>query len=73
MLKLNLPLGFIQYKLMTLLGHTQFSTTLKYLNFARSVTFESQMQSWVDRVFADLAPTLEFEAESESTLPGEED
>ncbi|MEI6002443.1 tyrosine-type recombinase/integrase [Paraburkholderia bengalensis] len=62
MLEKHLPLGFIQYKLMSLMGHANFSTTQKYLNFARSVTFESQMQDWVTQIFADLRPALESEA-----------
>ena len=62
MLDRNLPSGFIQYWLMALLGHSQFSTTLKYLNFARSVTFELQMQEWTEEVFADLVPSLRLEA-----------
>ncbi|WP_080403156.1 site-specific integrase [Burkholderia ubonensis] len=62
MLDRHIPLGFIEYWLMALLGHSQFSTTLKYINFARSVTFEQQMQDWVDQVFADLVPWLQGEA-----------
>ncbi|MDR5736035.1 site-specific integrase [Caballeronia sp. LZ025] len=62
MLEKHLPLGFIQYKLMSLMGHANFSTTQKYLNFARSITFESQMQDWVSQIFADLRPGLESEA-----------
>ncbi|MBR8093135.1 tyrosine-type recombinase/integrase [Burkholderia cenocepacia] len=62
MLEQQLPLGFIQYKLMSLMGHASFATTQKYLNFARSVTFESQMQDWVTQIFADLCPALESEA-----------
>jgi len=68
MLGKGLPLGFIQYKLMSLMGHANFSTTQKYINFAGSVTFESQMQDWVDRVFSDLRPSLETEAKSTETF-----
>lgn len=62
MLEKRLPLGFIQYKLMSLMGHANFSTTQKYINFARSVTFEKQMQDWVDTVFGGLGQALENEA-----------
>ncbi len=73
MLDRGLPSGFIQYWLMTLLGHSQFSTTLKYLNFAHSVTFEQQMQEWVEEVFADVVPWLRSEGEvvSGSWLAGD--
>ena len=58
MLKQNLPIGFIQYKLMQLLGHSDFSTTQKYINFARSETFDKQMSSWVDKLFGEHLPSL---------------
>ncbi len=64
MLERNMPLGFIQYKLMSLMGHANFATTLKYINFARSVTFESQMQDWVAKVFSEFQPALLAEAAS---------
>lgn len=62
MLEKRLPLGFIQYKLMSLMGHANFSTTQKYINFARSATFEKQMHDWVSRIFGELQPGLELEA-----------
>ncbi len=62
MLDKHLPLGFIQYKLMNLMGHADFSSTRKYINFARSVTFEKQMHDWVSRIFGELHPGLELEA-----------
>lgn len=71
MLERELPLGFIQYRLMKLLGHSRFSTTVKYINFARSVTFDQQMQDWVDEVFADLTPSLKQEAASGSAFTRE--
>ena len=58
MLKKNLPIGFIQYKLMQLLGHSDFSTTQKYINFARSETFDKQMANWVDKLFGEHLPSL---------------
>ncbi|MGQ5484920.1 site-specific integrase [Photobacterium damselae subsp. piscicida] len=58
MLKQNLPIGFIQYKLMQLLGHSDFSTTQKYINFARSETFDKQMSNWVDKLFGEHLPSL---------------
>lgn len=64
MLEKRLPLGFIQYKLMALMGHANFSTTQKYINFAGTITFEKQMQDWVDRVFTGLRPALEEEAKA---------
>lgn len=69
MLEKHLPLGFIQYKLMGLMGHTNFSTTQKYINFARTVTFEKQMQDWVDRIFTGLRPELEAEARINEGVP----
>jgi len=68
MLEKHLPLGFIQYKLMALMGHTNFSSTQKYINFARTVSFEKQMQDWVDRIFTDLRPTLEVEAKASAVV-----
>lgn len=61
MLKKNLPIGFIQYKLMRLLGHANFSTTQKYINFARSETFDKQMASWVDKLFGEHLSSLHDE------------
>ena len=62
MLERQMPIGFIQYKLMALLGHDNFSTTQKYINFARTVTFEQQMQDWVEQIFGGLVPMLDVEA-----------
>jgi integrase len=62
MLEMGLPLGFIQYKLMSLLGHTNFSSTMKYINFARSVTFDKQMADWTERIFGGLESVLAAEA-----------
>ena len=60
MLEKHLPLGFIQFKLMDLMGHSDFSTTQRYINFARSMTFDQQMSSWVDKLFGEfLAPLQE--------------
>jgi site-specific recombinase XerD len=58
LLEQDLPLGFIQYKLMSLMGHTNFSTTEKYINFARTTTYDKRMKSWVDDVFRDLEKEL---------------
>jgi site-specific recombinase XerD len=55
----NLPIGFIQFKLMQLLGHADFSTTQKYINFARSLTFDKQMASWVDKLFGEFVEPLQ--------------
>lgn len=65
MLERNMPIGFIQYKLMALLGHENFSTTLKYINFARTVTFEQQMHDWVEQIFGGLGPILDLEAKKQ--------
>ena len=65
----NLPIGFVQYKLMQLMGHADFSTTQKYINFARSLTFDKQMASWVDKLFGEFVTPLQevaFKAEMES-------
>jgi len=67
MLEKNLPMGFIQYKLMGLLGHSNFSMTEKYINFSQSVTFDQQMASWVDKLFGEFLEPLQ---ESALTLTG---
>lgn len=64
MLEKGFPLGFIQYKLMTLMGHANFSTTLKYINYARSVTFEEQMDEWIEQVFSGYSDKLSTEKEN---------
>ena len=43
---------------MQLLGHSDFSTTQKYINFARSETFDKQMANWVDKLFGEHLPSL---------------
>ncbi len=58
----NLPIGFVQFKLMQLLGHDDFSTTLKYINFARSLTFDKQMASWVEKLFGEFVEPLQQDA-----------
>ena len=58
----NLPIGFVQYKLMQLMGHANFSTTQKYINFARSLTFDKQMGSWVDKLFGEFVVPLQEDA-----------
>ncbi len=58
----NLPIGFVQYKIMQLLGHSDFSTTVKYINFARSLTFDKQMASWVDKLFGEFVTPLQEDA-----------
>jgi site-specific recombinase XerD len=62
LLEQDLPLGFIQYKLMSLLGHSNFSTTQKYIDLARITTFDKQMKSWVEDVFGGLEKKLRKEA-----------
>jgi integrase len=65
----NLPIGFVQFKLMQLMGHADFSTTQKYINFARSLTFDKQMASWVDKLFGEFVAPLQedaFKAENEA-------
>jgi site-specific recombinase XerD len=65
----NLPIGFVQFKLMQLMGHADFSTTQKYINFARSLTFDKQMASWVDKLFGEFVAPLQedaFKAEVET-------
>ncbi len=62
LLENDLPLGFTQYKLMSLLGHSSFSTTQKYINLARTVTYDTHMKSWVLDVFGGLEQALSIEA-----------
>ena len=47
---------------MSLLGHTNFSTTQKYIDLARIVTYDKRMKSWVLEVFGDLEQALSIEA-----------
>lgn len=58
MLDKGLEPGFIEFKLMALLGHSNFSTTRKYLNFARAVTFDSEMKGWSDTIFDGIDTRL---------------
>ena len=58
MLDKGLEPGFIEFKLMALLGHSNFSTTRKYLNFARAVTFDSEMKGWSDTIFDGIDERL---------------
>ena len=69
LLSKHLPLGFVQYKLMQLMGHSNFSTTQQYINFARSLTFDKQMAGWVDKLFGEFVEPLR---ESSLALPDEE-
>jgi integrase len=62
LLENDLPLGFIQYKLMSLLGHSNFVTTQKYIDLARTVTYDKRMKSWVQDVFGGLEQELCIEA-----------
>lgn len=61
LLEKDLPLGFIQYRLMTLLGHSKFSTTEKYIDLARTITYDKRMKSWVEDVFGGLEQELSVE------------
>lgn len=65
MLKQNLPLGFLQYKLMQLMGHNQFSTTEKYINMARSTSFNKQMSCWVEGIFKGIEDEIKKERKKE--------
>ena len=47
---------------MALMGHADFSTTQKYINFARSLTFDKQMASWVDKLFGEFLAPLQEDA-----------
>lgn len=62
LLEKDLPLGFIQYKLMSLLGHSNFSTTQKYIDLARTITYDKRMKSWVEDVFGGLEQELSVDA-----------
>ncbi|MDU0112279.1 site-specific integrase [Psychrosphaera aquimarina] len=55
----NMPLGFIQYKIMSLMGHSNFSTTQRYIDLARTTTYDKKMKSWVDEVFGELVQDLQ--------------
>ena len=58
MLEKHLPIGFIRFKLMQLMGHASFSTTQMYINFAESTSFDQQMSSWVDKLFGEFLDPL---------------
>ena len=59
MLDKHFPIDFIQYKVMDLMGHTNYSSTQKYINFARSIPFDQQMASWVDKLFGEFLESLQ--------------
>lgn len=42
---------FIQAKLMALMGHDSFSTTLRYINFAKGVNFGALTESWIADIY----------------------
>ena len=46
---------------MSLLGHSNFSTTEKYIDLARTITYDKRMKSWVDDVFGGLDQELSAE------------
>jgi integrase len=64
LLKQDLPSGFIQYQLMSLLGHSSFRTTQKYIDFSKSTTYDKQMSSWVAEVFADFENNIDSDINS---------
>lgn len=64
LLEKDLPLGFIQYKLMSLLGHSNFATTQKYIDLARTITYDKKMKTWVEDVFGGLEQELSIEAKT---------
>ncbi|MCG8315523.1 MAG: site-specific integrase [Pseudomonadales bacterium] len=61
MLDHGLDASFIEYKLMSLLGHSNFTTTKKYLNYARSISFDMQMKGWTNTIFEGLEKRLQEE------------
>lgn len=49
--------SYIKYKLMSLLGHSDFETTKQYINFVNNDGFEKTMMEWVETIYG---PTKEL-------------
>lgn len=59
MFTMNMPLGFIKWKVMELLGHNSWDTTLQhYVNVAREVTYGGQLDQWVSEIYKDVEERL---------------
>ncbi len=59
MYNMNMPLGFIKWKIMELLGHNSWDTTLQhYVNVARDITYGEQMDQWVSEIYKDVEERL---------------
>lgn len=59
MLAMEMPLGFIKWKVMGLLGHNSWDTTLQYyVNMARSVTYGEKLDLWISEIYKDVEERL---------------
>lgn len=59
MFAMGLPMGFIKWKLMELLGHNSWDTTLQhYVNMARGVTYGEKLDLWVSEIYKDVEERL---------------
>jgi len=50
--------SYIKYKLMSLLGHSDFETTKQYINFVNNEGFEKTMLEWVETVYGSTKELL---------------
>ncbi|CAI2116708.1 site-specific tyrosine recombinase XerC [Serratia fonticola] len=59
MLLMEMPMGFIKWKMMCLMGHNAWDTTLQhYINLARGVTYDEKMDLWVSEIYRDIEERL---------------
>ncbi|HHE3740521.1 TPA: tyrosine-type recombinase/integrase [Escherichia coli] len=59
MFAMGMPLGFIKWKVMELLGHNSWDTTLQhYVNVARGVTYDEKLDLWVSEIYKDVEERL---------------
>ncbi len=59
MFAMGMPLGFIKWKVMELLGHNSWDTTLQhYVNVARGITYDEKLDLWVSEIYKDVEERL---------------
>lgn len=59
MLLMEMPMGFIKWKIMGLMGHNSWDTTLQhYVNLARGVTYDEKMDLWISEIYKDVEERL---------------
>jgi hypothetical protein len=59
---MEMPVGFIKWKVMELLGHNSWDTTLQhYVNMARGITYDEKLDLWVSEIYKDVEERLRQE------------